>query len=89
MTSQIDARLSELGIELPEPPVHLGAELPGPHQVVIPAPFYIPLYEPETIQERRMADMLQSAFENNTPVSIRYRESPFFDRKVITRVEMK
>ncbi|HEX6383759.1 MAG TPA: M23 family metallopeptidase [Anaerolineae bacterium] len=58
----------------------------NPSIPAIPVSYFIPLYEPVDGDERLMVDMLQDAFLNQRDVSIHYRNSTFFDRRIISQV---
>lgn len=58
-------------------------DLPSLH---IPVPYYIPLYEPADLDERLMVDMLRDAFLHQREVSIHYRQSAFFNRRIVSQV---
>lgn len=84
-TAEIGVDLPQIDIDLPQldPSLHPGL---GGTPTKVEIPYYVPLYEPTTLDERVMVEMLREAFHNQREVIIRYRWSKFFDRRIITGV---
>lgn len=79
------AEIPEIDLDLPELDTSLHPGSPSiPAKVALP--YYVPLYEPTTLDERVMVEMLREAFHNQREVIIRYKWSDFFGRRIITGV---
>jgi hypothetical protein len=49
---------------------------------------HVPMYEPMTVDERLLIDLLRDAYRRNAEVAIRSRTSPFWGVEVVTQVQL-